>query len=274
MRLGLGLGVSDLRRGHNGGPPLPAYDADAQAYIDATGELFPDELNTLVLGIKAASLWDNHIGSIKKAIGVPSLAASMIDLRNTAFNGTAVNTPGHSATAGWSFVKASSQYIDSAWKGPATNSKASQNSVHVGLRIMASTVDGGSNLTNSYINPDALGFTYLFDGYAYWNANGALASQLILSPATVTPGGIIGVRTASNARAVYRNGSSIGSDTGASGGTINANMFIGARNNGGTPDLFSTSRITLWHAGAGLDASQAAALDALFAAYALAAGEA
>jgi hypothetical protein len=246
------------------------YDPDAQAYIDATGELFPSALNTLVLGIKAAGLWDDHIGSIKKAIGVPSLAASMIDLRNTAFNGTAVNTPTHSATEGWGFTAASSQYIDSAWKVPATGSKASQNSVHVGLRIMASTVNGGMSVAMTYTNPNWMGFGYLFNGNIDWGASGP---QLHLTPATVTPCGIIGVRTSANAQAVYRNGSSIGSDSAASTGTVNLNLPIGARNVG-TPDNFSTSRITVFHAGAGLDATQAAALDTLFAAYATAAGEA
>jgi len=253
---------------------LSSYDPDAQAYIDATGELFPDDLNTLVLGIKAAGLWDDHIGSIKKAIGVPSLAASMIDLRNTAFNGTAVNTPTHSATAGWGFTKASSQYIDSGWKSTATNSKASLNSVHVGLRIMASTVDGGSNLSVVYSNPNALGFGYLFNGNARFNGNDSLPSPLDNAPPSVIPGGWIGTRTTAAARASYKNGALNTSDTQASGGTINANLFIGARNAGGGADLFSTSRITLWHAGAGLDATQAENLDDLFAAYALAAGEA
>lgn len=247
-------------------------DAAADAYITATGELFPDALNTLVLGIKAASLWDNHIGSIKKAIGVPSLAASMIDLRNTAFNGTAVNTPGHSATTGWSFTKASSQYINSGWQVPATGSKATQNSVHVGVRVMASTVDGGSNMSLAYSNPYHLGFGYLFNGNVQWRANDSTAIDP--TPATAIPGGWIGTRTTAAARALYKNGVSAGSDTQASSGVPALNLFIGARNIAGTPDNFSTSRVTLWHAGAGLDATQTAALDALFAAYALAAGEA
>ncbi len=250
----------------------PAYDPDAQAYIDATGALFPDALNTFVLGVKAAGLWDDHLGSMKFAIGVPSLAASLIDLRNTAFNGTAVNNPTHSATAGWTFDKASSQYIDSGWKVAAAGSKASQDSVHIGLRLMSAPVDGGANLSLSFTNPYGLGFGYLFNGFVDFSANDS-SGPLSNNPATVVGAGWIGTRTANNARATYRAGVLNSSDTAASSGLTGHNSFISARNAAGTPANFATSRITAWHAGAGLDASQSAALDTLIATYAAACGE-
>ena len=266
--------ASDGLPAYRGGTSGPSYDADALAYITSAGALFPDDLNTLVLGIKAAGLWDDHLGSIKFAVGVPDFASSLIDLRNPAFNGSASTAPTHSATQGWGFTKASSQYIDSGWKVGATDSKASQDSVHLGLRLMAATVDGGSALMKVFANPNGLGFGYLFDGYVRWAANDTDSSVLSTSTATVTPGAMIGTRTGASARAVYRNGVSLANDTLASGGTLNLNTLIGCRNNAGTPDLFSTARITAFHAGAGLDDTQAATLTALFDTYAAACGEA
>lgn len=259
--------VGSFGIGHNGGP---SYDPDAQAYIAATGEMFPDALNDLVLGIKAAGLWDDHIGSIKKAIGVPSLAASMIDLRNTAFNGTAVNTPGHSATAGWGFTAASSQYIDSAWRVPATGSKASQNSVHFGVRCMVGGVAGFP--AASAANPAFLGFASFLNGTQWFLLNDT--SSLSSTENPVAPGHYIGVRRGPTERESYKNGTSLASDAVASFGTVSVNLFIGARNFTGAPDNYFTGRISIFHAGAGLDDTQAAALTTLFDAYATAAGEA
>lgn len=247
----------------------PSYDPDAAAYIDATGELFPDALNTLVLGIKAAGLWDDHLGSIKKAIGVPSLAASMVDLRNPAFVGTAYNTPTHSATEGWGFTAASSQYIDSGWQCGVTDSKGSLNSVHVGLRAMASS----AGIPTATYGPNVyFGFHQFGNGTQYFDANGALGLQTTQNP--VAPGHYIGTRTGPNAKEVYRAGASIASDTGASIELSPYNIFIGARNLNGSPQSYFTGRITLAHYGAGLNDAQAAALTALFDAYATAAGEA
>jgi len=246
-----------------------SYDADAQAYITATGELFPEALNALVVGIKAAGLWDDHIGSIKKAIGVPSLAASMIDLRNTAFNGTAVNTPGHSATAGWTFTAASSQYIDSGWAPTTTGSKASLDSNHLGFRMRAGGI-GGQMPSCAYSNPNYFGCLLMSNGLQRFCLGDSVNLATSQNPAT--PGYYVGTRTASNAKAVYLNGVSAATSATPSVGLPPLNLFIGALNVG-VPDWFYTGRITAWHAGAGLEASQVAALTTLFDVYAIAAGE-
>ena len=250
-----------------------SYDADAQAYIAATGELFPEALNTLVLGIKAAGLWDDHIGSIKKAIGVPSLAASMIDLRNTAFNGTAFNAPTHSAMSGWTFLQASSQYIADPWGPGVANSKATLNSTHMGRRIKHALAAGGSaGRSPGYANAASnvnLGFVYYEPSFVSPSANDG-GSWSILD-ATFLGHAIIS-RTASNARAYYLDGAVKSSDTQVST-AMPPPVPIGARNDGGSVGAFFTGRITIQHGGAGLDATQAAALTALFDAYAIAAGE-
>lgn len=246
-----------------------SYDPDAQAYIDATGALFPDAVNALVLGIKAAGLWDNHLGSLKFAVGVPSLAASLIDLRNPAFNGTAVNSPTHSATAGWTFTAASSQYIDSGWGPTSTDGKASLNSSHLGFRMRAGGL-GGQMPSCAYSNPNYFGCLLMADGLQRFCLGDAVNLASSQNPAA--PGYYIGTRTASDAKATYLNGASVAASTTPSVGLPPLKLFIGARNAGG-PDWFYTGRITAWHAGAGLNGSQAAALASLLDAYATAVGE-
>lgn len=250
-----------------------AYDVDAQAYIDATGELFPEALNTLVVGIKAAGLWDDHIGSIKKAIGVPSLAASMIDLRNTAFNGTAVNTPTHSATAGWTLARTSSQYIAQVWRPGATDSKGTLNSSHFGLRVRASQpVAQGAVCANSYSNPNYFGFGYLENGFQQFGANDSMAGNTYnANPAA--PASYIISRTASNVVKLLRNGVVVTNSATASGSLNGLAPFLASRNLGGSPSEFTDCRYSLVHGGAGLDDAQAAALTTLFDAYATVAGE-
>ncbi len=251
--------------GGGGGGGGPAYDPDAAVYIASTGELFPKALNVLVLGIKAAGLWDDHIGSIKKAIGVPSLAASMVDLRNPNLLGDAINAPGHSATEGWIFTSDSSQSIDTNWRCGAVDSKGTQDSVHVGMRIIAAS-GGHPGSVDSASASNRLGFEAFNTGIQRWFGNDGTTLQSAENPAT--PAHYIGVRSSASARALYKDGSSLGNDSQASQIPASVNVLIGARHrHGGIVDAFLTGRLELWHAGAGLTAAQSSALVALFNAY-------
>lgn len=251
--------------GHGGA----TYDLNALAYINATGALFPDALNDLVLGIKSAGLWNNHLGSIKFGFGVPSLAASMIDLRNTAFNGTAVNNPTHSATGGWTFVAASSQFIDTGWRVGATDSKASQNSSHYGVRLRGGSP--GFWTAATFQNPHIFGFVALGDGAQQYgiNDNGSPTGAKAIAAGTH----FIATRTDASATALYGNGLGVSTSVVSSSGTSGFNVLLGGLNNGGTPGSFVSARFTCVHAGSGLDASQTAMLTALIDEYAVACGE-
>ncbi len=245
------------------------YDPDAQAYITATGELFPDALNDLVLALKAAGVW-SKLDSFKKAIGVPSLAASMIDLRNTTFNATAVNNPGHSATTGWTFLQASSQYVDNPWGPGISGATATVGSVHFARRIKSALASGGSAIRSPGNINASCGFEFFEPGFTIIKLNDN--TNLTTGDLNVT-GHYIGSRVGT-ARALYRNGSALVTDTQATGSMSNRKMPIGARNNAGTIDGFFTGRITVEHSGQGLDATEAAAATAAVDAYATAAGEA
>ena len=248
----------------------PSFDADAQAYITTAGELFPDALNTLVVGLKAAGLWDK-MGSIQKAIGVSTLSASLIDLKNTAFNSTAVNGPTQSATQGWTFAAASSQYLVAGWHPNEADSKASLNSTHIGVRVKSGGGPGQS-LASVFSNPNRLGFYLLSDGVQYNYVN---SGNLLDAYVAGTAGRYVISRTAANAQALYKNTSSIASNTGASAAIPTSDFYIAAENNSGfSPHRFFDGRISLFHAGAALDSSEVSAADALFSAYATAAGEA
>ena len=248
-----------------------SYYADAAVYIAATGELFPSALNTLVLELKAAGFWGSGVVALKKAIGVPSLSASLVDLVTPALTGSAGNTPGHSATQGWILASASSQYIDSGFSGA---SHASQNSIHVGARVKAYANAANQEICGA-LNAGATAQIRLLlttTGNLFARINDA--SNLSVAASPTTPGHYIGSRTASNAKASYKSSSQLATAATASTGDITPNVFVGARNNNGSPDTYFSGRITMFHAGAGLDATQAAAVTALCDAYATAAGEA
>lgn len=268
------MSIRTVSRGRNRGAFRAGgagFDADAQAYINATEALFPDAVNTLVLGLKVTGSW-GLIGSLKFAFGVPNLNSSLIDLRNVEFNGTAVNTPSHSATSGWTVVATSSQYIDTGWKGTAANSKASQNSIHFGLNIRSAN-------TGFYVaaarDEGNVGIDYqtMFDGAQEFRINSSSAGGgSSPSPAysPVSPRAYILSRVSSSTATFYGNGELKQSFTINSNGNCNRSVYLGARNNAGTPDGFTSGRYSWVHFGAALDGAQAASIHTLLDAYAIA----
>ncbi|MGE3907510.1 MAG: hypothetical protein AB7F36_16280, partial [Reyranellaceae bacterium] len=189
----------------------------------------------------------------------------MVDLRNPNLAGTAFNAPVHSATDGWTFTAASSQHIDTGWKCGATDSKATQDSVHVGMRIMAAS-GGHPGSVDSASASNRLGFEAFSAGIQRWFGNDGTTLQTAENPAT--PAHFIGVRTGASARALYRDGIGLANDSQASQTPADVNVMLGARHrHGGIIDAFLTGRLELWHAGAGLTAAQSATLMALFNAY-------
>lgn len=239
----------------------PDYDADAAAYITATGALFPSALNTLVLKLKADGVWAK-LAAVKFAIGVPSLADSMVDLRTPALLGTAVNTPGHDPEEGWSFTAASSQYIDSKFN-PSTH--ASQDSGHVGYRVMDQSAGDAGLLSRSSV----------FFGVIAAGSNATIntINTGLISGAISAPTHTVASRTGATVQEKYKDGASINSNSASSSTPPNAVVLIGVRDNGGTLSQYLTGRITAFHAGTALDATDVANLTDAFDAYALACGE-
>lgn len=249
-------------RGGGGG----GLDGDAAAYIASTGALHPVAVNALVLGIKAAGLWDDHIASIKLAIGVPNLAASLIDLRNPALNGAAYNEPAHSATEGWTFVSTDSTYIDTGWSPADPASKASQDDIHVGVRWL----DGAPGFYAAGIrqNPTELAFVYLTDGDQAFRVN--TQTQLNSSVPNPVPGHWILSRSNSTAFSAFMDGTSVTSGSSISNGLNTVPFFLGSKNDPGDGHSYSSGRAALFHAGASLTEQQAQDITEIFDNYAAA----
>ena len=145
----------------------------------------------------------------------------------------------------------SSKYINT---GLTPSASLTANDTHQAFYIRGTVADtpgtfgslGGSRLL---LEPPASSGPFLDDQYD--SGNGRVSSS------NVSPSGfIVGSRTASNAHTVYRNGSSIGSNT-TSGGTfanVNVAYFIFAFN-AGSAGNFSKHTLAAYSLGAGLTAA-------------------
>lgn len=247
---------------------IASYDTDAAAYIGAAGELFPGKLNDLVLALKGFSVWAK-IDSLIKAPGTPNIASSMVNLKNTAFNGTAVNSPTFSSTAGWTLTSGSSQYIDTHWYPGASGSGASQNSLHIGFRLKAVDPIVSAFICGAF-GATGLGFQTQEDSNLF---NGNDTAGIEDTTHTPAPSNIVGVRTSSSATAIYRNGSSVKTGTPASGTPPTSSLLIGAITSGGSPAAYAGGRLTAWFAGGALTATEVANINTALNTYMTAAGE-
>ncbi len=245
-----------------------SYDPDVAAYIAATGELFPDALNALVVGLKNAGLWHTKLGSLKKAIGVPDMTASLVDLRNPALVGTAHEAVSHSPTQGWSFNPFGGAYLDTGWNPVAENSEASSTSGHIGLHILDLSFAG--SVAAAFEAAGAIGFSYFTNGSQsfLWGENSAI--EATEDPAT--PGYWIGTRTSATDLAIYFNGAPAAAGNTSSTGLPDLNVYVGAVNYMGTAFNVTGCKVAIFHAGAGLSEGEAAILTSLLDDYAVATG--
>jgi hypothetical protein len=224
-------------------------DADAQAFLTASGitdQSFVQSINNLVRDLKSNNLW-TKFNAIYPFVGTTA-AMQRFNLKNTAqytitFQGGATYTAnGYTPTGtgyantglnGSSVLSQNSHHIavysrtnsqsDSAAEiGAAVGSGAS--AVIIGLRLRTTTTPAANRYqifannttnttpTNAVANSDSRGFFFQ-------------------------------QRTASNYAEVYRNGTLLGSTTGASNGTVNLNVLIGAMNLSPSPVNYTTRNI-------------------------------
>ena len=136
--------------------------------------------------------------------------------------------------------------LDSAFTAIYVLSKRNSNS-GVGAQYGAS--DGTSNIYN-FINNS--GHDYLAENDAGANVNAPNAA-----------GWTVVNRTALNSVSVFQNGLSLGTVSTIANGTPNANLFLGAKNNAGKAEAFSTDQFSAVVLGGGLGATNSYAFRAL-----------
>lgn len=231
------------------------YDPAAQAFITAAGitnATQKDAINQLVLDLKSYSLW-TKLTAIYPFVGGTASAHSY-NLKDTTqyqitWNGTVTHNSNGITGNG------TNGYGNT---GLASNAFGSQNDVHVSVysRTNIDQVSFDMFATNS-AETQSLGVAIRFAGGFYMRANTGTYSAVTNSDSR---GHFIATRTASTATKGYKNGSAVITATTASTTPNTFNLYICARNNNNTADLFTTRNYAFASAGTGLTDTDASNL--------------
>jgi hypothetical protein len=227
---------------------IASFDADAVAFFGrvttAGGTLSATEksaVNQLVLDLKANSLW-TPMKAIYPMVGA-SAAACAQNLVSSGFTGT--------FTSGWTFASTgikgngTSAYFNTGFK-PSTDASLSGFSF------------GGYPRNNDTSGSQASG---CYDTGLVFFAQNNLCIANILSGGipnilsyTANPSQrlIMHRRTSSTFSQSYRNGTSLGTETGTAGGLPNVNYYIGARNDSGLINLYDSHEYAFYFLGLSL----------------------
>jgi hypothetical protein len=257
--------------------PAPAYDADAQAYITAVeaadGQALEsgvrDAVNTLVLALKAASIW-SVAAQILLPCGPRTLAGALLPLRGAAPTNNGFIGDNYNRELGLGDPANTSKWL---------NSNVLQNALGATSHALAwygsiSEATGDRTLIGHYDGATSATLIAL-DAYAAYVTGRCFRSALVNGgtfPVTTGPvvatACMVGSRTASNAAALYVDGAAI---TRTNLGTLNPqSRIIGwfAMRSGTTAVAFSRSLLQVGGIfSAGLNATQAAEFRSASAAY-------
>ena len=233
----------------------PAVDPDAQAFITAAAITDPTQqsaINTLVVDLKGYSIW-TKFKAIYPIVG-GSASSHAINLKTPGtFNLTFASGMTHSANG--MVGNGSSAYANTALN---PNSALTLNSTHISFYSRTSTVTNGQRDMGVYTSGDnpviALGTNTgveMSDHYNYDNRiSGSIASAT---------GFYIGTRTTSTSHKLYKNNSTLGTNTTTNSNLLpNGNVFICAVNLTSFYDLYSTKQCAFASIGDGLTDTDAA----------------
>lgn len=213
--------------------PTSAVDPDAQAFITAAGITNPTQqgaINTLVLALKGYSIW-TKMKAIYPIVG-GSASSHAVNLK----------TPGTfnlSFSSGWTHSANGMQpngaaYADTNFSisGQMTASNAafgiySRTNDTTGLKVIGAY--NGANVSRCWINLTNGNIQIADTGQISYTAN----------PST---GFFMSRRDATNFNQSYKNGVSLGSVTN-NFSVFNLNFYLGAANDGGSPNYYSTHQM-------------------------------
>jgi len=243
MKLGLGLGLgSSIRQG---------LDFNAASFISRAGITNPAQktaINNLVIALKGYGIWSKMVALYPYVGGSASSHAQ--NLVNSSFTISWNGTVTHNANGVTG--NGSTGYGD-------TTCKASDVGVNGGLSTyLRALPTGDNNCSIGMQNASDRGYEIIMNvsfgqKYGIWGATASIASQ-----STVPATGLYSVnRTSSTALTLYRNGSSIASDSTSSSLSATAlNIYTLALNNNGSTSSFSEENCALDAIHQGLTASE------------------
>lgn len=268
----MGLGFLD------DGAPTPPYtftNEEAETWVGAfsTEPNNADKLNydTFVGALKSASIWTKI--DVLWWLGGPDAQASRINgkdpgnltltqvgtVTHTAYRGFAGNGSNGYHTTGYNPSTFGGQWaLNDAHLAVYSRSSGQENGTEMGCRVSSS--DNQATL-NTRTTGDSAGT----------RINQDVSTGLF--PANTDGSGLfVGRRTASNAIALFRNGSSLGTGSEASQAVPNLGMFLGALNQNGSAAQFSSRQLLFACAGASLTNQNITDLNSAVAAFATSIG--
>jgi len=234
-------------------------DSDARAFINAALLSSPTQktaINNLVKDLKNAGLWSKFY-AIYPIVG-GTAAAHSFNLKNSALYPIVwSNSPTHSANG----VDFNGTQFGRTGLVPSAVLTANNTALHYYSRedtAAASISEIGAR------NNAATAFLAVFlkaalapDGIISQQYDNNTAQGRLNAANSNSSGMFTFSRTASNAHAAYRNGTSLGSQT-TSGGSLPAfELYIGARNNEGVAELFTNRQCAFAAVSSGLTAAEA-----------------
>lgn len=233
-------------------------DPDAVAFWTAAGITDSTErsaINQLVLDLKGTGSTTNNTNQWSKyyalyPISPTSLSAASYNLKDpTSFQITWFNSPTH--TASGVTGNGSNQYGDTGFS-PSTHAASIDNfgftcdiSAIIGTssNVDMGSANGGNLMQISVKNAS---FTYILG-----DLNSSIGGN------TTTSGVRTLSRTASNSLSAYLNGASDGIDTSLAGALTSSNFAVLARNDNGTPTLYSNRTYRFFAIHEGLTSNEA-----------------
>ena len=243
-----------LARSASGG----GFDADAQAFITAAAITDPTQqaaINTLVVDLKGYSIWTN-MKALYPMVG-GTATTHKFNLKNPLDTDAAfrlVFNGGWTHSANGATPNGTNGYANTALN---PSSALTLNNTHLSFysRTNVSAVQRDIAVYQNGSNPVmALGTNVGTEISDHYNFNQRISDSIASST-----GFYIGSRTSSTSHKLYKNNTTLGTNTSANINALpNQNLFIGASNNNVSISSYSTKQCAFASIGNGLNDTEAA----------------
>lgn len=242
-----------------------AYDPDAQAFFTTYGITDTTEkeaVNDLVVDLKAQSWYATNVFSFYPFVG-PTAAARRANLINSDYNAVETATITYSASGAQG--DGTTGFLDTNMTPDVTAMTQNSASSFCYLNVAGAADGAVMGCPTSGAQADVFQFFNNLSGTSYYfSAFGTDTGKIQGVHSGNTTGCFIGTRYAAGNIALFRNGTSVLSGTGASESTPPSSpVYLFARNNGGSPANFSNCRMAFLGFGTGFNPTQAATLNTI-----------
>ena len=235
-----------LARAASGG----GVDPDAQAFITAAGITNPTQqgaINTLVVALKGYSIWTKFKAIYPIVGGVASSHAVNLKTPGT-FNLSFQTGWTHSSTGMTPSVTYANTFLN-------TSTQLNVNSHSFGIYSRTNNTSG-TQVYGAFDNAPR----FLSNNLSGANFISGAVANLISYTANPSTSLLMLTRTSSTLSKAFRAGSLLGQETVAMSTLPTFNFYLGARNNTGSPDFYSSHQLAFAFLGDGLTDTEAANL--------------